>query len=178
MNTDPETGHQLNDEKMGSQPNARRRLLRGSFAAPSVLALSSGSALAASSSLRCFNNAPGGVNDAPMNYFRVQRYTSSGVKVVMGADITSLGILRGFTTNAYVGNMTWIKVIDGASFTPSDTPATDTGFFIALRLTNIGTEAAPVFSVSGLSLAADMVSGSGKVMTGSCWTSFRPGAPP
>lgn len=174
MNTDPETGHQLNDEKMGSQPNARRRLLRGSFAAPSVLALSSGSALAASSSLRCFNNAPGGVNNPPANYFGVQRYTSGGVKVVMGADITSLGILKGFTTNAYVGVKTWIKVIDGSSFAPPSAPTADAGFSVALRLTNVGTDAAPVFSVTGLSLDANMVSGSGKVMTGSCWSSFRP----
>jgi len=174
MNTDPETGHQLNDEKMGSQPNARRRLLRGSFAAPSVLALSSGSALAASSSLRCFNNAPNGVNDPPANYFGVQRYTSSDVKVVEAVDITNLGTLKGFTTNVYVGSKIWIKVIDGSGFIPTEKPKKDKGLSVALRLTNVGTDAAPVFSVSGLSLTATGVSGSGKVMTGSCWSSFRP----
>jgi hypothetical protein len=174
MKSDPETGHPLNHEKVGLQVTARRRLLRGTFAAPSVLALSSGSALAASSSLRCFNNAPAGVNNPPANYFTVQRYISTGQKVVKASDITNLGILKGFSTSAYVGTKTWIKVTDGSEFTPSGEPALNPGVLVALRLSNVGTDAAPVFSVTGLALDATVVSGAGNVMTTSCWSSFRP----
>ena len=40
--------------------NARRKLIRGAFALPAMAAVHSGSALAASSSLRCLGNSPAG----------------------------------------------------------------------------------------------------------------------
>jgi len=40
--------------------NARRKLIRGAFALPAVAAVHSGSALAATSSLRCLTNGPAG----------------------------------------------------------------------------------------------------------------------
>jgi hypothetical protein len=165
------------------KPNeARRRLVRGSFAAPAVLALSSGSALAASSSLRCFDNSPNGV-DAPdsKNVFKVQRWTvtvgTTTTKLVKGADITTEGVLRGFSTSTYVGSKVWIDVATGLQFvvtTPAPTIESSPLKQVALRLVNVGTPTAPSFSVNGLARSSSSTSGAGKVMWGSCWSSFKP----
>jgi hypothetical protein len=163
------------------QLNARRRLLRGTFAAPTLLTLSSGSALAQSSSLRCFRNMPAGLDNPPANFFTVPRYThlASGgttTKVVKAADINSVGTVNGFNASTYTSGKTWIKVSDGASFTPSSGSfAADTGKTVALRFQNFGTETAPNLRITGLAKSAASTSGpiEGKVLSSSCWSSFK-----
>jgi hypothetical protein len=73
-----ENKHQVHGG-IGSGASARRRLIRGVFATPAVLALHSGSALAVTSSLRCLSNqdASGiypGWSTGPDMYVRVQLY--------------------------------------------------------------------------------------------------------
>lgn len=173
-----------NDRTMSSRPGpapqqARRRLLRGSFAAPTVLAISSGSALAASSALRCFNNAPAGVDAPPENFFRVQRYSikESGttIKVVKASDIMSLAILWGFDGAWYTSGKTLIDIRYGNDVKENGTLAADSGAFVSLRFDNVGTDTLPSFRVTGLAESSTVYSGSGsaKVMTGSCWSSFK-----
>jgi hypothetical protein len=158
-------------------PNARRRLLRGTFAAPTVLALSSGSALANTSSLRCFDNMREGINEAPSNFFGVQRYQHTAASgdvtyLVKAAEITNEGMDK-FNTSGFTAGKDWIRVSDGANFTET------TGTFamgsgrVALRFENRGTQAAPVLHVTGLSNSAAAVSGTGKVLSTSCWSSFK-----
>lgn len=50
------------DQKPALKHAARRKLLRGAFAAPAVMTLYSGNALATSSSLRCLTNQVNGLN--------------------------------------------------------------------------------------------------------------------
>lgn len=164
---------------------ARRRLLRGTFAAPAVMTLSSGSALAASSALVCASKLPETVTDSdiPGNYFQVQRYTATKAGsppetrlLVKGGDINTVASNQGFAAGSY-GSFTWINVSDGSDATAwvgtEITPTAESGKAVALRFENTGTESAPVFTVSGLSDAAQPGVGTGKVMSASCWNSFK-----
>ena len=174
----------MKQDKHDMQPtvSARRRLIRGAFGAPALMALTSGSAIAASSTLRCFNNSATGV-DTPetSNLFKVQRYTvvisSVTTKLVKAVDIASLGTVNGFSTSPYVTGKTWINVATGADF-PVGTavPLAETSplKMVALRFTNVGSATVPAFSVSGLANTSTSGSGSGQVMWASCWTSVKP----
>ncbi len=98
-------------EERPDKVSARRRMVRGVFAAPAVLTLCSGSAFAAVSNQRCVANQ---VNDARMfpdvgpadTWLRVQRYklTSNGNSFsVSGSDIVQLsGSTTATTTKYYV----------------------------------------------------------------------------
>jgi hypothetical protein len=143
------------------------------------MTLSSGSALAASSSLNCFKKLPEGVDSPPVNFFRVQRYTyingTTTTRLVLASDINNLAV-QGFDASLYIAGKTWIDVATGLDFPiqPSTTPqpAQDTGVFVSLRFTvdepgNLPSD----FKVTGLAKSASELSGEGNVMTGSCWLS-------
>ena len=72
----------ITGEKYGEVASARRRLIRGTFAAPAVLALYSGSALAVTSNLRCLANGmspqPSPVVGTADSYIRVELYSKGG----------------------------------------------------------------------------------------------------
>ena len=174
-------------ESLHQRASARRRLLRGTFAVPTVLTLSSGSALAATSSLRCFANAPLAVDSPPSNYFRVQRFigklgTETTMAVVKGSEISGLAATNGFLAGAFAATTTaeiWFRVSDGFKVNPSGNdassgPKTD-GTYVALRLDRTGgTDAAPVFTVTGLAGSSVAYFGpvTARVMTHSCWASI------
>jgi hypothetical protein len=179
MIADQKESDQMLGDKLAQRASARRRMLRGTFAVPTVLTLSSGSALAATSSLRCFDNSPKGVDAPPQNYFRVQRYkyfkggiTTYLVKVL---DITNLSTVNGFSATEYVsGKGDWIKVADGSAFpvgSGGQGPDAET-VYVALRFENYGTDALPAFKVTGLATSSLDTSGFGKVLTHSCWASI------
>lgn len=157
---------------------ARRRLLRGAYAVPAVLTVHTGSALAGSSSLACFGRLPTGVDvGVADSFWRVQRYSCqvSGVttKVVKAADIKTLCDTKsaGTIDTSWCTGKTWIRVSDGATCTPGTTPTNEgSSKQVAIRISNVGTTT-PVWKVTGVSPSTGLT-GSGKVMAQSCWSSF------
>lgn len=160
---------------------ARRRLLRGSFAAPTVLTLCSGSALAASSALRCFSNAPAGVaaSTVPDNIWRVARYrtrvngvtfqvfSGSDIRRLEGANAPRLALGR-FESGKWYRAETGAETAVGSG--SANAPARD-GVLLALRLGVVDpTALKPQFVVLGVA-AGNSPAGPGKIMTTSCWTS-------
>ena len=164
-----------------SEPlNARRRLLRGTFAAPTVLTLSSGSALANTSALRCFNNMPSDFSTStggiPGNFFQVNRHSltvNSTTKLLVNAgDIRTIESAQMFVPSTFASGKTWIDVGTGASFdVGSATPLKD-GKFVALRFEMVTGGAKPTARVIGLANDTLPATGAGKVLSGSCWSSF------
>ncbi len=167
-----------NANQCDAKTSARRRLLRGALAVPAVMTLSSGSALAESSALKCASKLPDGVAVGPLdNFFRVQRYALTvGTEtryLVNRGDINFVATAQGFSAGTYGTGDLWILVANGTgqdSWVGTNTPSPETGTFVALRFTNVGTS----FTVTGLSEDSTPSSGTGKVMSGSCWSSFKP----
>lgn len=101
-----------------AQRSARRRLVRGAFAAPAVLALYSGSAAAMASNLRCVNNqvragskvfpAPSG---NPDRFVRVQlwslRHNDKVRWFLSGNDFDALTLDRTSVYNNFLGLGEW-----------------------------------------------------------------------
>jgi hypothetical protein len=173
----------VTDPDRNPRPNARRMLLRGSFAAPTLLTLSSGSALAAASSLQCFNKLPSAITDPqpPANFFQVQRYSHDGNKLVDARQITDVASAQGFEAGVFqtnqplgtvwfdVTNISMPYVVSGAA------PTADASNSVALRFNNVGTDEAPILRITGLSSGLSQSSGqeNGKVLSSSCWSSFK-----
>lgn len=164
-----------------NQVSARRRLIRGAFSVPAVLTVATGSAMATTSPTVCAARLPTGVSVGTNDtYFRVQRYTAlvgtSHVPVVRAQDIRNRVGPHGIDTS-WCGTKDWIRVSDAAAVTPNanTVPTSDgSSAFVALRFTNHGTDKVPVFRVSGLSTGLTTGTGSGGLLTGSCWSSFAP----
>jgi hypothetical protein len=111
------------------------------------------------------------------NFFRVQRYAltvgSETRYLVNRGDINLVAAAHGFSAGTYGTGNLWILVADGSgqdSWVDTNTPAKEDSTFVALRFTNVGTS----FTVTGLSEDSTPSSGTGKVMSGSCWSSFKP----
>jgi hypothetical protein len=169
------------------KPNARRLLLRGSFAAPTVLTLSSGSALANTSSLRCFTNLPtyvAGSQPLP-NFFQVQRWVHNQVGLVDAHQITFIAKAQGFDAGIFTVDSTvaketvWFRVSDASRYTVPDPvapPTKDGSSSVALRF-KLVSETPPSLQITGLSDGAGHMSNPNmpdKVLSSSCWSSFTP----
>jgi hypothetical protein len=182
MQSDNDPVVALTDLNRTPRPNARRMLLRGSFAAPTVLTLSSGSALAATSSLRCFNNMPVAIVDSqpPSNFFQVQRWSHNGLQLVDAHQITQVAGAQGFDAGVFSTNQAaetvWFKVSDATVYVATGaSPTKDGTNSVALRFERFGTDTPPKLRITGLSAGSQQSSGAGggKVLSGSCWTSFK-----
>lgn len=179
MKSDNDPVVALTDPNRTPRPNARRMLLRGSFAAPTVLTLSSGSALANTSSLRCFNSMPSGIDAPPHNYLRVKRYKLAVDNVVhhlVNADeIKVEAIAKGFDARDFTeGKGTWINAKDGLKFETAATPTENVQKpWVALRFETHEANGLVTLRVTGLSRSAQNVTGTGVVVTTSCWSSFK-----
>lgn len=157
-----------------SRQSARRKLIRGVFAAPAVLTLSTGSALAATSMTQCVSYAATQGNQPGVNggdtWVRVQQYSKAGAdgtvnKYVSGSDIVAL---RGTKTSVgvYIGASQWQQLgstalIEGSRFGGA-LPVVDTGKFVAVRIDTSGNLVGIVGAGSG-----------GGAVAGTCWASFR-----
>lgn len=160
--------------------SARRKLVRGAFAAPAVLTLHSGSAIAASSAATCLvraNASPttvGPVANPTDGYFRYQLYVlrdSDGRTQshwINGADLRPFkrmgqtpfvpkGSWREFNpgTNFLVGTNTTTSPLQTSNWTLQQD-----GGYVSLRVNATG------------ALVGAGGSGSGSACSGSCWTSF------
>lgn len=170
------------------QVSARRKLVRGAFSLPAVLAVHNGSALAASSNkFRCATNAVSSNQSLPAssvlatdNWLRVQRYklTSNNVPFVRIADINSVAALLGITV-AIPGvnsSTTVIKWADGSLQTDAvGLFQTDGTNLVALRFDSGGTVVNPI-RIVGIVTSAQSSGASPpgtNAITQSCWTSIK-----
>jgi predicted nucleic acid-binding protein len=167
---------------------ARRRLLRGSLGVPAVLTLSSGAALASTSSpIRCFNNAFDDARDSATSVFELRRFVGkeaqSGndaiVQLVSADEVLALATPDSMIKTPQFTPGTWIEI---TTFKPipvksgSHAPQTD-GSKVAPRFAQTSAdEARPAFTVTGLvslgSSAAATLTNSGRIISKSCWTSI------
>jgi hypothetical protein len=168
--------------------SARRRLLRGAFGVPAALALHSGSALAASSSLRCINAQvdsagadPIGLSDAPDQYVRVQLYAQKDAAgnvlawYLAGASVDAARFGYRKAVNAFLQSTQWVQIQMltgggaslGSTILSAQPASTMLGpKWLALRFSPRATGGYVdiVGVVDGNSL--------GSAVTGSCWSSF------
>lgn len=162
-----------------AKQSARRRLLRGGALVPVVTTLTSGSAFAASSTLRCFRNAPTGiaVTTVPDNIWRVRRYeTRLGfvtLRVFAGSDIKSVESANGGQLIASRFAATkWYRADNGQETlvgSGAGAPKADGGL-LALRLVSNDDPLAPRFQIVGVATGPYPV-GPGQIMSMSCWGS-------
>lgn len=180
----------MTGEKPGEVASARRRLIRGTFAAPAVVALHSGSAFAAASNFRCVSAQAANPVYPPLSsgadtYLRVQLYavyesaTSTNIVswYLSGASVEAARFDR---PNKIVNNLLspgkWQKVqlappnarlvespLDVA---PGTTETRKLGpAYVALRVSPTRGETVEIIGlVDGTT--------TGTAVTGSCWTSF------
>lgn len=152
--------------------NARRRLLRGGFAAPAVLTLCSGSALAASSSLRCVATQAATPATAPVSsstdsWVRVQLWTkgSSNNYFVKGADLVALKPPSTSTTS-YLGATQW-QAFDVTNNTAGAIEGPRSG----MQLSSPAKYAAIRVDANG-NIVGIGSTGGGTAIAGTCWLSF------
>jgi len=156
-----------------AKTQARRRLLRGSFAAPAVLTLASGSALAAKSAT-CLAKATQVASTRPLmtgtpsdTFLRVrlEQYTS-GSTTKYAVTRTSFGSIP-VDTSFWNASTTWQEfdkdtnqVIGGQQNGAIPGGSSTTNYYVALRLNSNG-------KIVGVGM-----SGTGSVVGSSCWTSM------
>lgn len=161
-------------DALAAGPNARRRLIRGAFAAPAIMTVCSGSALAGSSSLRCVAhqaNTPVTVLSLPdsstVGWMRVQLYTqgSGSTYYVKGSAIVALKAPG--TSTAYMGLSDWqpfninnstAGTVNSAS--PSNPQLSSPAKYAAIRVD------------AGGNIVGVGATGGGTAIAGTCWTSF------
>ena len=169
-------------EEFQAQGTARRRLVRGAFAAPAVLQLYSGGALANASSVRCIANQVKypefpAATTAPDVWVRVRLWTV-GVDAnlsawIKGADVIAL--VNGISSYSYLANTQWqcFAAGNGSGYTvgqllstvptKSGSTCTQNGSYVAVRVDSTG----KIIGVVGLG-----GSGGSAVRLATCWASF------
>jgi hypothetical protein len=156
---------------------ARRRLIRGAFAAPAALTLCSGSAIAAtSSSLRALNNqllnAETRADPTPGSWIRVQVYSSTpgsgggnAIYVVNAVHVRCFGIV---SANFLPSTAAWATVSDSKPYYPDVNRRQEFAIptqYVALRFDGNG-------EIIGVSNGTTGIGGT--AVTRSAWTSFGP----
>lgn len=176
-----------------AKTTARRRLLRGSFSVPAVLAVHNGSALAArSNQFRCAVNAVGGSGTLPAEtwlsnttdkWVRVPVYKctriSNGKSVAFEAvkvqELSAIASARSLGFVAPTGTDTgWATYASGGGYAYCTAPASssDSGKRAAVLFKNYGTSSQPNIKVVGFVQPGQTTgSGHGGIMA-SCWTSI------
>jgi hypothetical protein len=158
-------------DALAAGSNARRRLIRGAFAAPAIMTVYSGSALANSSSLRCVANKANaaempGVTSGTDTWVRVQLWTqgsSNAAYYISGADVVAL---KPASTTAYIGATAW-QAFDKGTNTAGAIGGTSSG----KQKSSPAQWAAIRVDASGNIVGVGV--GSGSAIAGTCWTSFR-----
>jgi hypothetical protein len=176
-----------NESKQGGDvESARRRLIKGAFAAPAVLALHSGSALANTSSAECAinqidNPVSPSLTNATDNYVRVRLWTlrknTGNTQIryfVRGSDLSALGA---YVVNEYLPTGSWRQFDPAAPATQftsiSSTPVWSSS--IQGILAQDGPYVAVRFEADSMNAYVVGVVGPdtrGSAVTGSCWGSF------
>jgi hypothetical protein len=172
-----------------NEGSARRKLIRGAFSVPAVLAVHNGSALAASSNnARCAINAvssnqalPTSNVASPDNWVRVQRYRriSNQVPFVRLTDINAIAASLGISVAipGVTSSTTLIRWSDGnLAIFPTNEVQVDANNVVALRFDAGGSGANPIRIVGIVTSAQSGTtppSGTNAIAQ-SCWTSMMP----
>jgi len=170
-----------NREESSGKVSARRRLIRGAFAAPVALQLYSGSAFANASSLHCVANQVAYpefpiATTVPDVWVRVRLWTlGSGGNLsawVSGSDVTAL--VNGLALYSYLPSAQWqcFAAGSGAGWnvgnvltappTKSGSTLAHNGSYVAVRVDSTG----KIIGVVGLG------NGGSAVRLATCWASF------
>jgi hypothetical protein len=171
-----------------AQRSARRRLVRGAFAAPAVLALYSGSAAAMASHLRCVNNQMvagqrifPGPEATPDHFVRVRlwslRSNDSARWFLRGNDFQALTMDSPSVFNTFLGPGEWrefspqtqLLVGEKQISQPEPGELAHDGAWVAVRI-DASPQGANIVGV------VDRLDFNGSAVTGLCWTSFVTGA--
>lgn len=164
-------------ERPSSTPAARRKLVRGLFAAPALMTVCTGSAFANQSSLRCLaRHVTDGTNITPKVgaldlWTRVQLHKATdGKYYISGSHVASV---FAFSNSVYPATGTWLEIdlngaiVAGTYGTPNTTPPSGANLgyaspkYVVVRFDNTG-------SVTGVGTA-----GAGANVGASCWNSFK-----
>ncbi len=149
---------------------ARRRLVRGVFAAPAIMTVCSGSAFAAGSSLRCLQSQCANPSVQPVanaldGWLRVQLWqtgTTTPSYFVCGAD---LQIYKRTSNTVYLGTTQW-QPFNIATNVSGANCAAPSGAVRCAKYATVRFDAAG--NVVGVG------SGTGSAVAGTCWSSFAP----
>jgi len=173
--------NEIREESLGKF-SARRRLIRGAFAAPAVLQLYSGGAFANASSARCVANQVAypqfpTATTVPDVWVRVQLWTlGSGGNFsawVKGSDVIAL--VNGLSLYSYLQSAQWqcFVAANGCGYsvgqmlstppTKSGSSLAQNGSYVAVRVDSTG----KIIGVVGLD-----GSGGSAVRFATCWASF------
>ena len=159
------------------QPNpthtARRKLVRGVFAAPALLTVYSGSALATGSAKRCLTNQTNsptmvGVSGSLDNYLRVQLRQTGTTTISYWVRGSDLQIYKKPSNSVYIGNSQW-QPFNITNNTAGALQGSGPG----------GDTAAPKYAALRFDANGNLkgVGGSGtnqSALSGTCWQSFAP----
>lgn len=169
-----------------TQGSARRRLLKGSFAAPAAMTLCSGSALAASST-QCLKIGTA-YNATPLltesdtsstTFWRVQVYSATadpGAQWIKGADVVNL---NGAGASPFLTSLQYYKYKKNNANTGQGvgTKTTATSEFGSLVSSNpqkwVGVRVNSVGNIVGIQGMTTVNHATTGPMTASCWTSFK-----
>lgn len=193
------------DKEMASMVGkgpARRKLIRGSFSLPAVLAVHNGSALAArSNQFRCvLNQTPNsggvapGLTDTSLNWLRVPRYrksTSTTKFYVSVQDLTAVatnvGLVYGgppgtpvlvtILSNSVTANwLPWHAIGTPAAPATSNTLVADGSVAVLFQSSSVGSP--PVVTVKVVGFVKEGAAANAGPYTGasthSCWASIKP----
>lgn len=179
---------------------ARRRLLRGSFSVPAVLAVHNGSALAArSNQFRCvLNQTPAaggaypGLNDTSLDWVRVLRYRSGNNSNqyrwwVSVGDLTNTATLSGLgyggpagtqvtvTINSQSVTAFWLPWHTGAPAAPQNNAVLvqDGSVAVLFKSSTVGNPPVVTVQVVGFVTESQTAAPFTGASTRSCWTSIR-----
>jgi hypothetical protein len=170
-----------------AQGSARRRLLKGSFAAPAAMTLCSGSALAASSTQclkigNAFNATPlfTSSDTSTTTFWRVQVYdaqTDPGAQWIKGADVVAL---NGAGASPFLASTEYYKYKKNNANTGLGvgTKTTATSAFGSLVPSSpqqwVGVRVNSVGNIVGIQgMTSQINHATTGPMTASCWTSFK-----
>ena len=148
--------------------SARRKLIRGVFAAPAVLTVASGSAFAAASNLRCISQTtfpPVTTTAGADTFYRLQVKQIASKTYVLGSDIAKdirdkVSVYM-TTTQMHEFNVALNQTV-GMPLAAASTPTPQTqASFAAIR-----------FSPTGAVIGVGSAGAPGGAASGSCWNSF------
>ena len=157
------------------QQAARRKLVRGVFAAPAIMTVCTGSAFAAASNLQCITNQ---VNNNPTTvpvaagldtWLRVrlrQKGSAPVVYYVSGADIQ---IYKRTTNTVYLSSTQWQLFNLGTNTTSGGAIADPVGTSLS------NSYAAVRFDAAGNVVGVGTGSTGTSALPGTCWNSIAPG---
>lgn len=180
----------MNKTEQPVTPSARRKLIRGAFSVPAVLAVHNGSALAATSNnkscaIKSIASDPTTppqpiVGTGADGWTRAAFYTDSSAtptRWVVYSDLSTIAASKGVGLTSPSGTNTgYIQVIAGGTYTYGSPtlPLSSAAGSVALLFDNAGAAPTTVRIVGFIQPSATGFVANTGVVTTSCWSSLKP----